>query len=987
MKNFLFTKSLLFTILLYLFSLRVYAQAPTPAVGDYGSIASGKWSNLSTWKQWDGTGWNTNPTGGPGSSHKTFILSGDTVTYDIDAQKSTSLIIETGAVLKSDSVLQKNGLTVLSLTGSPAVLWVDGTFGSPTDALMLEQRNNTSNSTLTIGGSGTINIAQLRPYSSGLTTPSLIFSTNVNINYAGLNGLGGAGIYTSRGTITTYTISIDTGVTVNFAPNSNLMMSPTSGALGKVSTVINIYGTLNLPSSSAIFADTASKSCTVNIGPTGSLNVGGYLVPFISGVNNDGVVALINVASGGSLNILNGGTADFSYPNATITGSGTFTLNSGSTINIGASAGLDPAFGPIQTTGKNTFSTAANYFYVGTSAQATGGLLPFTVNNLTINDTAGVSITDSLNINGLMNIINGKLNVGKYLSPNGSIINVARGASLNILSGGIVDLTNTNAKIAGEGSFSLSSGGTIRIGAAAGLDTLNGQIQNKGIKTFSTGANYSYTGTTPQLTGSILPDTVNNLTINDTAGVTTSDSIFISGILTINGKFINNYGVKCNDTVVVNGVYQHNMDGGVIPTAKWNFGSTCLVTGSKTLGPTGANQNFYNLIVNCDSLTLPSYPCHFDMANNIIEGDLIIKNTNSVNPSTPTYYALTGYEVLGSPKTITINGNLIIDSLSSLSIDNYSSTHTAENVNVIINGNLSVANKGNLSLTAGSAKNLINLIVKKNVTLENGASLYSHSKTTDSLIFAGTSTQTYRTGVLSNNNYINTRILRGAFVDMDTSIFSGSSSTFTLDPGGTIATAHSLGLNGNINVGGTKTLSNTANYIYNGSVHQVTGSLLPDSISNLKIDNSAGVTLSQSTTINDTLFLINGVFDNSIPFIEGINFKLITVNGSLKNPVTNINETKIYPLSFKVDQNYPNPFNPSTTINYSMKSTAIVSIKIYNILGREIKTLVNEEKPSGNYSVVWDGRDNAGNAVPSGVYFYRYLAGTISQIKKMILLK
>ena len=857
MKHFLSTTSLLSALLVLILSIGVLAQAPAPAVGDYGSVASGNWSAYATtFRQWDGTGWNTVPTGGPGSSHQTFILTGTTVTYDKDAQKSTSLIIQAGAVLKSDSVLQTNGLTVISLTGSPAVLWVDGTFGSPTDALMLEQRNNSADTTLTIGGSGTINIAQLRPYSSGLTNPHLIIAANVNFNYSGSNGLGGAGIYTSRGSITTYTITVNLGDTINFASNSNLMMSPTSGALGKVSTVLNIDGTINMPSSSAVFADSATKTCTVNIGSTGVLNIGKYLTPYIAGVNNDGTVASINVANGGSLNVLNGGTADFSNPNAAILGTGSFTLNTGATLNIGAVAGLDATSGPIQTTGTNTFSTGANFSYLGTSAQATG---------------------------------------------------------------------------------------------------------------------------------SLLPDTVNNLTIDDTAGVATTDSLAINGVLTINGKFINDKGIKSNGTATVNGIYQHNLDGGVIPTATWNTGSTCFITGTRTLGPTNANQNFYNFTVACDSLLAQSYPAHFDMASNTIGGTLTIQSTNSTNPSSPLFYALTGYEVAGSPKTITVKGNFVVDTISSIAIDDYSSSHTPETVTLLVKGNLTVA--GNVSLCPGSSKNLNNLVIMGNVNLLTGSSFYSHSKTTDSLIFAGTSTQTYRTGVLTNNNYINTNILSGAIVDMDTSIFTGSSSTFTVQPGATIATGHPLGFDGNIRVGGAKALSNSANYIFNGSLAQVTGTFLPDSVANLTINNAAGVVLSQTTTVNDTLFLASGLFDNTIPFIEGSSFKLVTGNGSIKNPVTGVNSEKVLPLSFKVEQNYPNPFNPSTTINFSLKSDAVVTIKIYSILGKEVRTLVNEEKPSGNYSILWNGCDNSGISVASGTYFYRYTAGNITQVKKMVLLK
>ncbi len=88
------------------------------------------------------------------------------------------------------------------------------------------------------------------------------------------------------------------------------------------------------------------------------------------------------------------------------------------------------------------------------------------------------------------------------------------------------------------------------------------------------------------------------------------------------------------------------------------------------------------------------------------------------------------------------------------------------------------------------------------------------------------------------------------------------------------------------------------------------------------------------------------------------------------------------PASFKLDQNYPNPFNPSTTINYSIPRGSMVTLKIFNILGQEVKTLVNENKAPGNYSI----RFNASN-LSSGVYFYNIKAGNYYQVKKMMLLK
>lgn len=88
------------------------------------------------------------------------------------------------------------------------------------------------------------------------------------------------------------------------------------------------------------------------------------------------------------------------------------------------------------------------------------------------------------------------------------------------------------------------------------------------------------------------------------------------------------------------------------------------------------------------------------------------------------------------------------------------------------------------------------------------------------------------------------------------------------------------------------------------------------------------------------------------------------------------------PNKFALDQNYPNPFNPSTTIKYSIPKMSFVTIKIYDVLGREVQTLINEQKSAGNYSAVFNA-----NNFPSGIYFYRIQAGDFVQTKKMVLLK
>lgn len=89
-----------------------------------------------------------------------------------------------------------------------------------------------------------------------------------------------------------------------------------------------------------------------------------------------------------------------------------------------------------------------------------------------------------------------------------------------------------------------------------------------------------------------------------------------------------------------------------------------------------------------------------------------------------------------------------------------------------------------------------------------------------------------------------------------------------------------------------------------------------------------------------------------------------------------------WPTSFSLQQNYPNPFNPSTMIDYSIPKTSLVTIKLYDILGKEILTVVNEEKSAGNYSVQFNG----GN-LSSGIYFYRMQSGNFVETKKLLLLK
>lgn len=112
---------------------------------------------------------------------------------------------------------------------------------------------------------------------------------------------------------------------------------------------------------------------------------------------------------------------------------------------------------------------------------------------------------------------------------------------------------------------------------------------------------------------------------------------------------------------------------------------------------------------------------------------------------------------------------------------------------------------------------------------------------------------------------------------------------------------------------------------------------------------------------------------------------IVTTDGVqilLPPSIVNVDEEKIVPDKFLLEQNYPNPFNPTTKISYQIPKTTFVTLKIYDLLGNEVATLVNEEKPAGNYSV-----DFNASQLSSGVYFYKMKSDNFVQTKKLIFMK
>ena len=148
----------------------------------------------------------------------------------------------------------------------------------------------------------------------------------------------------------------------------------------------------------------------------------------------------------------------------------------------------------------------------------------------------------------------------------------------------------------------------------------------------------------------------------------------------------------------------------------------------------------------------------------------------------------------------------------------------------------------------------------------------------------------------------------------------------------------------------------------------------------LKTTNGGTTWYGQTSLIYNTLFNVCFTDINNGTIVGALGAIFHTTNGG----VTFIEEEKTneVPTEFLLAQNYPNPFNPSTKLSYRISQSGLVTLKVYDVLGTEIETLVNEEKPVGTYELNW----NASN-LPSGVYFYRLQAGYFVETKKMIVLK
>lgn len=380
----------------------------------------------------------------------------------------------------------------------------------------------------------------------------------------------------------------------------------------------------------------------------------------------------------------------------------------------------------------------------------------------------------------------------------------------------------------------------------------------------------------------------------------TATNISLNGKATVYADTLN---ATASMTVGATGVYEHARNGGRIPTATWTPGATLLITGVTSTAPGNGNQNFHHIIWNSPAQT---GNINLGWNGNTIGGNITVLNTG------------TGRWQLCAPAantsaTVTIMGD-VVQSGGSFTTNGTSNAGTAITINHygsinVTGGNFSIS-RGSQGGTGTSTWNLLG----GNFTMTNATTQNSNTAGAK-FVMAGTGPQavtfsndslgsssavpieiasgSVTTLSLSNINYaargFPVRVRSGATLKMGTTQFGGNGS-FTLDSVATLESGHADGLNGNIITTGTISLSPFATYVFNGALAQTTGDLLPDTVATLTINNSSGVTLSDTVTSTQTLNLTDGVFSTGSNLVillpqASVNRTAGHVNGYLQKTV------------------------------------------------------------------------------------------------------
>jgi hypothetical protein len=361
----------------------------------------------------------------------------------------------------------------------------------------------------------------------------------------------------------------------------------------------------------------------------------------------------------------------------------------------------------------------------------------------------------------------------------------------------------------------------------------------------------------------------------------------VNGTITVSGS---SASVTAAGTVVFasGSSYVHARNGGAIPAATWNAGSTCNVTGMTSTNVTGLNQTFGNFTWNCASQT----------GNLTLSGNMVVNGDFTLTAGT---FALNS----ASSRTLTIGGN-------------YNQTGGIFNFNRGSSGNSNVYLAGNLNNTAGSGS------MTTSGNANNGVIVFNGSGQTLNMPVSGASTWVdYSVNNGSLVQLLSSIALEGSTINVDGTLDAGTyvisdingtyPSDFSLNSGAVILTANTGGLvlststySGSVQTRNSRTYDPGANYIYNGTSAQVTGTGLTGAAS-LTINNSAGVSLSAATSVSGNVNLTSGILTTTSTY-------LLTVTNTSVSAITGASATSF--INGPLKQNLPASLASGSTYTF-----------------------------------------------------------------------
>ena len=528
---------------------------------------------------------------------------------------------------------------------------------------------------------------------------------------------------------------------------------------------------------------------------------------------------------------------------------------------VNKTVGVDD--GSLHTGTSNTFTVdpgVLHHFAIGAITSPKTATVPFSIsitaqdaNNNTVTSFAS-SVNITISSGTISPILSGALVAGVRTEPV-TVLTPGTGLTISVDDGGgRTGTSNTFDAVAPTMFRSLTSGnwnatssweqndGSGWVAATATPDSGSGTIVIQNTHNITVTASVNVDQVTIDAGGTVSVATGQVFRISNGAD---AFDIIVNGTL-VNTGVISMAG---GGTVGNGGKYQHNISGGTIPIMTWSTGSLCEVTG--TVGSTSitnSSQAYYNFTYNCPAAT---NTCNLGFADGLtIAGNVTILSSGwSGTVGKVRLTSLSG----AVPKTVTINGDLIVNGSTAYLEATGSSATGLITVNVV--GNVNLQN-GYLYFVASSAPWLWN--VTGNFTMSGGNLGRGSGVGVCTFVGSGVHTFTKTAGTIVTTNGSPGYAVSTGTLDMGTTVLDTASS-FTVNSGATLRTAHANGINGTLAHVATKTLSTSGNYSFNGSSAQVTGTFLPTSVNNLTIDNSNGVTLSQSTTSTGTVVLTSGI--------------------------------------------------------------------------------------------------------------------------------